>query len=90
MGVAPSEFWELTPRETWNAIDGYNERENAEYRTSWEQTRWLGAIVANGYLKHPKSPRKLLPFPWDNESAGAPEDEIQDLREELGWESQEH
>ena len=59
----------MTPRETWNAIDGYNEGITREYRTEWDRTRWLAAIIKNSnpYDKKRYQPYDLLKFPWDEE-----------------------
>ena len=82
IGVSPSEFWRMTPHETWAAINSYYEVRDFEFKNSWEQTRWLGAYVYNsGWVKKGKSPKELLTFPWESGAAASPKD-IEQLRKE--------
>ena len=69
------DFWEMTPREFWNASKGHTDKVEREYRASWEQARWVGTQAANAFSKNPLPPKRRLPFPWDNESKGIDWDE---------------
>lgn len=81
----PSEFWRMTPAETWVAIRGYYEQENQRFQTEWERARWVGTCAFNsGWVKKKKSPNELLPFPWEGASLVSPQD-IEKLRKEMGW-----
>ena len=48
--------------------EGRNKRLEDQYKTSWEQTRWLAYLNIQPYLdKHSKikSPTDVLKFPWE-------------------------
>lgn len=81
----------MLPAETGAAIRSYFERKNLEFQTEWERARWIGTNAYNsGWIKKRKSPKELLPFPWENEAKTSPQD-IEDLRKEMGWQlPQEH
>lgn len=84
MGLSPSEFWEMSPREFWNACRGYNERTKQNYQTSWEQTRWLAAIFANAFGGKKKiQPTDLMEFPWEGPIDRT--EEIELIKERRKW-----
>jgi hypothetical protein len=87
MALVPSEFWGMTPREFWNACDGYNKKEDQRYQTSWEQTRWLATIYVNA-LGGKKSTHDLMKFPWDK--AIDRSEEIELIKERRKWLEAEH
>lgn len=64
IGIGYSDFRQMTPRETWNACKGYNDKIQRE----WEQARWIGTQAHNIMMKQPKQPSELLGFPWDEEN----------------------
>lgn len=76
----------MLPSETWVAINAYWEKENDQVKDNWERARWVGtnAYNSNGFLKKTKSPKDLLPFPWEKDSSPAPQ-EVENLRKEMGW-----
>ena len=84
--MAPSEFWRMTPPETWVAINGYNDKYESDFHREWERIRWLGAIVARGWSKDKVDPKTLLPFPWEKEGSESTPERIEELRKEMGWE----
>ena len=48
--------------------EGRNKRLEDQYKTSWEQTRWLAYLNIQPYLdKHSKvkGPQDILKFPWE-------------------------
>jgi hypothetical protein len=65
MSMTPAEFYELTPREFSNKSVGYFERVERDFKTSWEQTRWLAAMVMTPHLKKALKPNDLATFPWE-------------------------
>lgn len=65
MSLTPAEFYELTPREFSNKSVGYFERVERDFKTSWEQTRWLAAMVMTPHLKKAMRPNDLATFPWE-------------------------
>jgi hypothetical protein len=48
-------------------VEARSEAIEQEARISWEQTRWLGAIILQPHMKKGKSikPTDLIAFPWD-------------------------
>jgi len=80
----------MTPREFANAGKGYHQKVQREFRTGWEQARWIGSQVINkpvfGYKIAPKAPIKLLPFDWDNEAEERDfTEEIEKIKEHRKW-----
>lgn len=65
MSLTPAEFYELTPREFSNKSVGHFDRVERDFKTSWEQTRWLAAMVMNPHLKKALKPNDLATFPWE-------------------------
>lgn len=61
------------------------ERLSFRYRDSWEQTRMIMYVIAQGNSKKKLTPSDLLSFPWDQESGVHPaapsEGEMEKLRE---------
>lgn len=54
--------------------EGKNKRLEDQYKTSWEQTRWLAYLNVQPYLdKHSKvkSPEDILKFPWEKKERKA-------------------
>lgn len=84
MRLAPSEFWEMTPRELWNMCDGYNAKLQREFRNRWEQVRWLGTILANTASKKKIQPIDMINFPWDSETIDRSA-EIELIKERRKW-----
>lgn len=62
--------------DVWLCIEGYNEREKAE----WERTRAVAYNVAkfgnSDPKKFPKSLQRFWPFEWDKKKGGSRVEEI--------------
>lgn len=74
----------MTQRELFNAVKGYNEKQNILLRATWEQTRWLGAVIANANSTKRIQPRDLMKLPWEQEDADR-SDELELLKERRKW-----
>lgn len=64
IGLTPSQFWDLTPRELGNAIEGYKKREVEE----WKRTRFIAytvATYAGKQMKHHIPIERWYPLPGD-------------------------
>lgn len=83
VGIAPSEFWNMTFREISNAYKGYTERVTREFQSGWEQTRWLAAIHANAFSSKKIQPRQLMEFPWEKEVDRS--EEIEKIKKYRKW-----
>ena len=54
--------------------EGKNKRLEDQYKTSWEQTRWLAYLNVQPYLdknSKVKSPEDILKFPWEKKERKA-------------------
>ena len=62
LGMTEDEFWDCTP--SFFFARSYAARTRTE--DEWEQTRWLGFVVARlAGAKNIRKPSDLLPFAWD-------------------------
>jgi len=65
MAMTWDEFMNYTPRVFANKVKGHHKAIERELQQSWEQTRWLAAIVINPHLKKQIKPKDLATFPWE-------------------------
>jgi hypothetical protein len=65
VGMSRQDFEHCTPSEFSKIVQEYRSREETAYRAGWEQTRIQVISVANLFSKHPLSPEKAFPLPWD-------------------------
>lgn len=65
LGFTPQQTGQMTFREIFNAIDGYNDKQKQE----WERTRWQTWHLINIQLQR-KDKIKLtaIPLPWDDKT----------------------
>ena len=82
------DFWfNYDLREFWNAIDGFVESDNTRVQERWEQTRWLGSVIASqpvyGYKHRPIAPKKILPLPWDEKEVKIDQEVIDKMKQEM-------
>jgi len=88
MGMRYEDFWyNYNLREFWNAVEGYLEKVENNYKLSWEQTRTIAYFIERQpvYMvkKRHQTPNKLMPFPWDNEGKEIDEEDVEDVRQRL-------
>ena len=62
LGMSYDTFRSLTPDEYLASVKAH-ERETRE---AWERMRIMAAITIQPHVKGRMTPKKLLPFPWDN------------------------
>ncbi|QQU04033.1 Uncharacterised protein [Myroides odoratus] len=75
IGLDINYFYSLTPRQFNNIQLGWNENNEMQIKTSWEQTRKIFEAVLRPYMKDKtKTAKDLLPLPWDTEEVHAEED----------------
>lgn len=88
-GLRPADFERLTPAE-WVAIQrAIVAKEEAEYRTGWEQTRSLYYASVAPYLEGRQTAQTLMPLPWDSTAIQTPRKQataadLQRIREKFG------
>ena len=70
MSMTWDEFMNYTPRIFGNKLRGFYRILEREQHESWEQTRWLAAVVINPHLKKQIKPKDLVTFPWDRQRRG--------------------
>jgi hypothetical protein len=65
-------------------INAKNEVMTAQMQLSWEQTRWLGAIILQPHMKKGKSikPTDLIALPWDKKETKVSDEEQERKRKE--------
>ena len=68
VGLMPSQFYDLLPREWANLVDGWNERQSRKEQTEWERTRWMTTILLNPHTKKRIKAKDLIVFPWEKEA----------------------
>lgn len=87
MGLNYRDFLDFTPRQFFNAVGGFVEREETKLKEGWEQTRLILAEIRSkpGYLQkfRPVEPKRMLPLPWDNETIEVTQDDLDRLKKEM-------
>lgn len=58
LGYTPQIFWDITPRELQNAIEGYRKKQNEE----WERVRWSSFYSVVPWVKGFKPEKVWLPI----------------------------
>ena len=70
VGMSNEDFLNADFVSVMDAINGYTKVKDMEVKTSWEQTRWLGAIMLQPHLGKGKSLKltDLIRFDWENDT----------------------
>lgn len=63
------EFENLTQRQFFNLLIGWNKKQTENFKNSWEQIRQLAFITVSPYVekKQQLTPKKIMSFPWDRQ-----------------------
>jgi len=67
IGLMPSQFYDLLPREWGNLVEGWNERQNRKEQAEWERIRWQTTILINPHTKKTIKAKDLIVFPWEKQ-----------------------
>ena len=69
VGMSNEDFLNADFVSVMDAINGHKKQKESETRTSWEQTRWLGAIMLQPHLGKGKSLKltDLIQFDWEKD-----------------------
>lgn len=67
MGLGYADFFRMTPDEFEAAATAWRDLRKAESRERWELMRMEATILIQPHVKEKLTPRRLLPFTWDNE-----------------------
>jgi hypothetical protein len=59
------EFWSLTPRSFFNAVNGNRKKEDAYSKERWIMTRKMMYAALMPYLKNNEEEHDILPFQWE-------------------------
>ncbi len=66
-------FYGLTPREFYNLISGYREKELEKQKQAWSRARLQMYYSVLGYADQKKlKPSDLLQFPWEEQTTDEP------------------
>lgn len=63
-----TDFFLVTPFEFKVIVDSFNNYNSDKQKERWEQTRYLATCILQPYSKDRINPKRLLPFPWDDEA----------------------
>lgn len=66
IGLSFDDFCRLDYEEFENICGAWHENAETAYRGEWERVRMLAAISIQPHVKKTVTPKKLLPFPWDD------------------------
>ena len=74
MGMNPAEFWSMSWRDFGLKQRGFFELRNAEYRTQWEQSRFVAFYSFLGMAKKNSLKRvtDLVRFDWEKDEVKLP------------------
>jgi len=63
------EFYDSTPREFYNRLEGHRKAKEDEHRADWERARLVAFYAIVPHLKKGSgnSMDKVIPLPWDYE-----------------------
>lgn len=66
LGYSPDVFYDMTPREFWNALEGNYEYQQNIQRENWVRERYFATSIINVQLGKEKiEPRDLITFDWE-------------------------
>jgi hypothetical protein len=67
IGLSPAVFWRLSMREWILLQRGFFDKQENDYKNSWDQMRWQTYILAlpNAKKGMLNKPEDLVRFPWD-------------------------
>jgi len=63
------EFYDATPREFYNRLEGHRKAKEDEHKADWERARLVAYYAIAPHLKKGASNNmdKVIPLPWDHE-----------------------
>lgn len=61
----PDELYDLTLREFWHKVDGFNELHQSKQRRMFEASRLTAAIVIASFAGKAMAPDEVFRFPWE-------------------------
>lgn len=69
MKMTSAEFWEITPREFFNKLEGWKSMQEIKEQNEWDRCRWSTAYLLSPHSKKGRSikPTDLIKLPWDEE-----------------------
>ncbi len=69
IGMSYDDFCRLRPTEFAAVCKAYNDTRMALFHDGWERARTVAAITVQPHTKKKITPKRLLPLPWDNNTA---------------------
>lgn len=85
IGLNVDYFYNLTPVQFWNTVEGFRKRENEQFKNSWELAR---QIMWASLIPHQKkgsnlTPARVLSFPWEKTDGEIKKTEIKETEIEV-------
>lgn len=74
MGMSYNELLELDLRDFLVAYQGWQRLEDQRQRMMLETTRWGAAAIIIPWLDKARSPKEIMPLPWDKEVGETPDE----------------
>ena len=68
MGMDIQTFYQLTPGEFEIIFNKWSELRDAEFRNTWEQTRFKCFYSVRPYIDKKITIKRFMPFAWDNKA----------------------
>lgn len=89
MGLSISYFYNLTPRQFQNIVNGYSRKSERLSKEKWEQTRWICFYTSGPHSKKINKLKDTILFPWDEEGEikidnRTPEEQLKSIKK--AWE----
>jgi hypothetical protein len=87
MGMTIDEFWNATPREFFNKMQGVYEHQKFLQQEAWKRMRHFAWLLLQPYIERGKelTPEQLMPFEWERPDPGEVKrlsrEEIEDLKQ---------
>ncbi|MFL5731465.1 MAG: hypothetical protein ACJ75J_18390 [Cytophagaceae bacterium] len=79
--MTSEQFWESTPREFQNRLDGFIEFQNLKEKQEWERCRWMTEILANSTGNYSKPLKLSLPWDTNKVKKSLSKEEMQQIKE---------
>lgn len=76
IGLSYGDFFRLTVEEFEAIYEAWRKRKESESRERWELMRMESAILIQPHVKERITPRRLLPFSWDDEKTNREREEL--------------
>ena len=81
LGLTSEDFWNSTPREFNNRIEGFLELQQFNQRMEWERCRWATCLIIQPNVTKRLKPTDLIKFDWDKKTKEQQKITAQELKQ---------